>query len=330
MKAVVIDAPSRVRVGEIDPRSPQRGEVRIAVSLVGVCATDVHILHGSFPTAHYPLTPGHEVTGRVVELGDGVTALAVGDEVVVDPGLPCLVCRLCREGRLNLCENRNAIGISLTGGAAEFLTLPAANCHRVLPGTPEGAAVIAEPLACVVHAFDLVRPPQGQDVLVYGVGTIGLLAGIVARSLGAASVSFVELDEGRAAKAERIGARYASSASDLEIEDWGLVVDATGAPPAISDGLTRLRRGGTFLQVGVARAEATVELKPYEMFQRELTIVGSMTTRYSFPRSLALLASGQVDHTLITGEPYALADYAEAIDSAGRGQTLKVTVAPGA
>ena len=328
MKAAVIDAPSRVGVREIDSPVPRAGEVRIAVAMVGICATDAHIFHGTFPSANYPVTPGHEATGRVVNIGDGVTALAVGDDVVVDPGLPCLVCRLCREGRLNLCENRNAIGISRTGGAAEFLTLPSANCHRLLPGTPSGAAVLAEPLACVVHAFDLVRSPQGQDVLVYGAGTIGLLAGIVARSLGAASVSFVELDERRGAKAASIGAGFATAADDLPPLDWGLVVDATGAAPAISDGLRRLRRGGTFLQVGVARPDVSVDLRPFDLFQRELTVVGSMTTRYSFPRSLALLASGQVDPALIVGEPFALADYAEAIDSAGRGETLKVTVSP--
>jgi 2-desacetyl-2-hydroxyethyl bacteriochlorophyllide A dehydrogenase len=328
MKAVVIDAPSQVRVGEVEPRNPGVGEVCIAPSLVGICATDVHILHGTFPTAEYPLTPGHEVTGRVVALGDAVESLAMGDEVVIDPALPCLVCQLCREGRLNLCEHRNAIGVSRAGGAAENLTLPAANCYRVPAATPNGAAVIAEPLACVVHAFDMVRPPQGQDVLIYGAGTIGLLAGFVAKSLGAASVSFVELDKDRAARAERIGASSGSSADQLGASDWGLVVDATGAARAISDGVTRLRRGGTFLQIGVARADVVVDLRPYDLFQRELTIVGSMTTRYSFPRALALLASGQVDHTLITGEPFALEDYARAIDSAGRGQTLKVTVAP--
>jgi 2-desacetyl-2-hydroxyethyl bacteriochlorophyllide A dehydrogenase len=328
MKAVTIEAPGRLSVADVDARRPEPGEVRIDVSLVGICATDVHILHGTFPTAAYPIVPGHEVAGRVVELGDGVDALAVGDEVVVDPGLPCLVCRQCRRGRLNLCENRNAIGITRQGGAAESLTLPAANCHRVLPGTPDGAAVLAEPLACVVHAFDLIRPPAGLDVLVYGAGTIGVLAGVVARSLGAASLSYVELDEDRAGRTARLGAEAAASADLLSRTAWDLVVDATGAAPAIADALTRIDRGGTLLQIGVARPDAMVELSPYQVFQRELTIAGSLTTRYSFPRALALLATGAVDHTLVTGEPFPLSEYAEAIAAAGTGRPLKVTVDP--
>ncbi len=330
MEAVIIDQPGSVRVAEVEPPAPAAGEVRLRVELVGICATDVHILHGSFPTAGYPITPGHEAVGVVESLGAGVAELAIGDRVVIDPGVPCGVCRLCRQGRLNLCEHRNAIGITLTGASAELVTVPAPNCHRVLPGTEPRAAVLTEPLACVVHAFDLVRDPAGADVLVYGGGTIGLLAAFVARSLGAASVSVIELDAARAPKAARAGFSSAASADALPQQDWGLVVDATGAVPAIRDGVTRLQRGGTLLQIGVARPEAILELHPYEVFQKELTITGSLTTRYSFPRALDLLARGAVDADVILGEPFPLTQYAEAIDSAGRGETLKVTIAPGA
>jgi 2-desacetyl-2-hydroxyethyl bacteriochlorophyllide A dehydrogenase len=331
MKAVVIPSPSVVEVQELGALAPGSDDVLIAVALVGICATDLHILDGHFPTARYPITPGHEVTGTVVEIGDGVTTLAVGDRIVIDPGVPCGSCRLCRDGRPNLCENRNAFGITFAGGAAEFLTLPATSCHLVLPGTPPEVAVLAEPLACVTHAFDLVRDPAGEDVLIYGAGTIGLLATFVAVHLGAASVSVVELDERRREKSLRAGA-VASAASADEFApraDWGLVIDATGAPAAISDGIDRVRRGGTFLQIGVAHPERSIDLKPYDVFSRELSIVGSMTTRYSFPRALSLLASGAVDASLITGEAFPLSRYAEAAEAARQGETLKVTVSPG-
>lgn len=291
MKAVVIAAPSSVEVHEVESRPPGPGEVRIAVALVGICATDVHILDGHFPTARYPIIPGHEVTGTVVEVGEGVPTLEIGTRVVIDPGVPCGMCRLCRDGRPNLCEHRNAFGITLTGGAAEELTLPAVNCYPVPPNVPPEAAVLAEPLACVTHAFDLVRSPAGEDVLIYGAGTIGLLALFVARHLGARSVSVVELDAARCDTAERAGADNAGTSGDAfaPLADWGLVVDATGAVPAISDGIQRVRRGGSFLQIGVAHPERSIDLKPYDLFSRELAVVGSMTTRYSFrarPRTI--------------------------------------------
>ncbi len=328
MKAVSIDQPSSVRVIEAAPRDPAPHEVRIKVSLVGICATDAHILHGGFPTAKYPVRPGHEVTGLVDAIGEEVTGLRIGDRVVLDPGVPCRVCRLCREGRFNLCEDRNAVGITLEGGAADSLTVPAENCYRIASEVPPEAAVLTEPLACVVHAFDLVRPPAGVDVLIFGAGAIGMLAGFVARALSAASVSLIDLDPIRVERAKSAGFEAASSADELPHQDWGLAVDATGAIPAMRDALTRLRRGGTLLQIGVARPDATLEIKPYEIFARELTIVGSLTTRYSFPRAIALLERGAVDASLIVGMPFPVSDYAKAIYSAGQGATLKVTVAP--
>lgn len=330
MKAIVIEAPFRVSAVDIDRQTPKAGEVCIAVDLVGICATDIHILSGHFPTASYPLTPGHEVTGTVVEVGPDVSMLAIGTQIVVDPGIPCETCILCRDGRPNLCENRNAIGITRAGGAADYLTLPAVNCHPVPPGIPLRAAVLAEPLACVVHAFDLVRPPAGENVLIYGAGTMGLLAVQVAHHLGAASVSVVELSKPRTARAIQIGAVAASASADdlVPATGWGLVIDATGAPSAISDGLSRVRRGGTFLQIGVAAPDHTVELAPYELFSRELTVVGSMTTRNSFPRALTMLGTGAIDSSLITGEPLALSGFAHAIELAQSGEIPKVVVSP--
>lgn len=330
MHAISIEQPGSVRVIDVVPAEPAAGEARIRVEFVGICATDVHILHGSFPTATYPTRPGHEAVGVVESLGSGVVDLQIGDRVVIDPGVPCGSCRLCRQGRLNLCENRNALGVTLAGASAELVTVPAVNCHLVPDRTDPHAAVLAEPLACVVHAFDLVRDPAGMDVLVYGGGTIGLLSAFVARAYGAASVSVIELDPMRAANAQAAGFDAAASADDLAPQDWGLVVDATGVIPAIRDGLTRLQRGGTLLQIGVAHSDAVLDVKPYEMFQRELTITGSLTTRYSFPRALDLLARGIVDASRILGTPFPLAEYAAAIDSAGRGETLKVTITPSA
>src|SRR5690606_26758584 len=100
-------------------------EVVLAVDLVGVCGTDVHLLDGHFPTAKYPIVPGHEVTGTVVAVGHEVRDVRVGDRVVVEPGVPCATCLLCRRGRPNLCERRDAVGITLNGGAADRVVVPA-------------------------------------------------------------------------------------------------------------------------------------------------------------------------------------------------------------
>ena len=329
MKAVRFDGPGAVSLVDVSSRDLAPTEVALAIDRVGVCATDLHIFHGTFPTAVYPLTPGHEATGVVARVGDAITDLAPGTRVVLDPGMPCHRCRYCRRGRLNLCARRRAFGVTDDGAATAELVVPAANCFAVADSTPAAAAVLGEPLACVVHAFDLVAPPAGHSVLVYGAGTVGLMAALVARTLGAASISVVDLNSGRLEQARAVGADGASTdAAALSEQRFDLVVDATGAAPAIADGLTRVDRGGHFLQIGVARPDATVAVAPYELFAREMTIAGSMTTSRSFPRAVALLDAGAIAPDIFTAQPYSLDRYSEAMLAAERGDTAKVTIQP--
>lgn len=329
MKSVQFESPGHVALIDHSTRQPDDHEVTVAIDRVGICATDLHIFHGSFPTATYPITPGHEATGIVTAVGGSVADLTVGARVVLDPGMPCRRCTFCRRGRFNLCANRRAFGVTDDGAATEELLVPAEQLFVVDPTTPAGAAVLAEPLACVVHAFDLVASPAGASVLIYGAGTVGLLASIVARSLGAAYVAVVDVNDHRLQSARALGADATATASaTLEIDRFDLVVDATGAIPAIADGIPRVDRGGSFLQIGVAHPDATISLSPYEIFARELTIAGSLTTRHSFPRAIAMLNAGAIDHSLFTAEPMSLDEYVEAIAAAERGETPKVTVAP--
>jgi 2-desacetyl-2-hydroxyethyl bacteriochlorophyllide A dehydrogenase len=330
MQAVVIEAPANVRVTELPEPEPGAGEVIVEVALTGVCATDLHMLDGDFATARFPIVPGHEVTGTVVAAGDAVVSPLPGDRVVIDPGVPCMTCLLCRQGRPNLCEHRNAVGITLNGGAADRVLVSARNCHVIGESMPPSAAVLAEPLACVLHAFDMVPRTSGRRVLIYGAGTIGLLAVQVARSLGAQSVDTVEVDTDRLLIAQKLGAAEIFAPGGLGGRaDWDLVIDASGSPTAISDGLGRLQRGGTFLQLGVAPGDAVVPLSPYQVFARELTIVGSMTTRHTFPGALRLLENGTIDSELIVEEPVPLSHYAEAVEMVRGRNSLKVVVSPG-
>jgi len=329
MRAVRVEGPGVVRVVQVPEPVPGVGEVVVGVDLVGVCGTDVHLVDGHFPTARFPVVPGHEVTGTVVALGPEVD-LRVGQSVVVDPGMPCGTCVLCRRGRLNLCERRNAVGITVDGGAAEQVLVPAANCHVVPEGVPASAAVLTEPLACVLHALEQVPVPVGRRVLVYGAGPIGLLALQVLRHLAVDCVDVVDLNPDRLAVAQGLGADSAVVPGQVpDRRDWDLVVDATGAPAAITDGLSRLQRGGVFLQVGVAPEEETVPVSPYQVFSRELTIVGSLTTRHTFPGALRLLAGGIIDTGTIVEAPVPLTRYDEVVAQVRGGGALKAVVNPG-
>jgi threonine dehydrogenase-like Zn-dependent dehydrogenase len=148
--------------------------------------------------------------------------------------------------------------------------------------------------------------------------------------LGAHSVDAVELNTDRLLVAQKLGATEVFAPDSLgDRNDWDLVIDASGSPTAIADGLGRLQRGGTFLQLGVAPGDAVVPLSPYQVFARELTIVGSMTTRHTFPSALRLLENGTIDSELIVEEPVPLSHYAEAVEMVRGRNSLKVVVSPG-
>jgi 2-desacetyl-2-hydroxyethyl bacteriochlorophyllide A dehydrogenase len=329
LSAVRFDAPHKLSLTATSDVPPQPDEVSIRVDLVGICATDVHIFHGEFPKAEFPLVPGHEFTGIIEALGSAVTDLEVGQRVVVDPAIFCGECRFCKRDRTNLCQNRRAYGINRAGGAQQLINVRKQNCYVISSSVPATDAVLAEPLACVVHAFDRVGSVRGLKTLILGAGAVGLLAVQVARHLGVASVDQIDLDPRRLAVAGSLGAaRVAQSVSEFDGELWDLVIDATGVEPAIRAGLSVLDRGGVFLQIGVADPAARVEISPYEIFAKEISIIASLTTERSFFRAIAMLESKHVTGRGITGQPVPLADYETALGQSGKTPVAKIVVAP--
>jgi 2-desacetyl-2-hydroxyethyl bacteriochlorophyllide A dehydrogenase len=328
MRAARIVAPGQVEVTAVDDPSPGPDDVIVAVAAVGICGTDLHILAGEH--GRLPVIPGHEIAGTVVAVGAGVGTPRVGDRVAIDPSLPCDACRWCRRGRQNLCESLGALGVTVAGGAAELVRSPARRCI-VLPDDVDvrGAALI-EPLSCAVRGYDVLRQQLGASVLVYGAGTMGLLMLSLAARTGAVSVDVVEPNDARRTVADAIGCTASAAGADaLDREHgWDVVIDATGHPAAIQDGLGRVARGGTFLQFGVSSPDARVEIAPYDVYHRELTITGSMAVLNSFERAAELFAAGFVDWRRIVTHQSPLADYAAALDGFARGEGIKTQICP--
>lgn len=331
MRVMVITQPGTVSMTTVDDPAPGPRQVVVAPAAVGICGTDIHILDGEFEHTPYPIVPGHETAGTVVAIGSGVTEVAEGDRVAVDPSLFCGECHYCSIGRGNLCERWNAIGVTQTGAVAEYLLAPVANCHRIPDELPFDHAALIEPLSCAIHGFDLLPGRLGEHHLIYGAGTMGLLMTQLARRAGAASVSVIDLDEGRLDMATKLGAdAVARSADDLDRpQGWEIVIDCTGAIPAISDGLRRVRRGGTFQVFGVAAAEATASFSPFRVYRDEITIVGSMAVLHSFGRAVDLMANGAIDAASMISHSFPLGQYLQALETfrAGKG-CRKVQVRP--
>lgn len=329
MRAAVIETPGRVAVTTVEDPTPGPRDVVVEVAAVGICGTDIHILDGDFAPTPYPIIPGHEFSGTVVAIGSEVTELTPGDRVAVDPSLFCGECHFCSIGRGNLCERWNAIGVTKPGACAEYALAPVANCYRLPAQVPLAHGALVEPLSCAVHGFDLLPGRVGEHYLVYGAGTMGLLMAQLARSAGAASVAVVDLNTDRLRVATKLGADVAAEdADDLDRpQGWDVVIDCTGAVPAIEDGLTRVRRGGTFQVFGVAAADATASFSPFRVYHDEITIVGSMAVLHSFGRAVDLLAKGVIDPAAMISDSFRLDEYVPALDAfrAGTGHKLQIT-----
>jgi 2-desacetyl-2-hydroxyethyl bacteriochlorophyllide A dehydrogenase len=326
MHAAVIEAPGSVVVQDVPDPYPAPGEVVIAVGGCGICGTDLHLVDGSLPNPTYPLTPGHEFYGKVVET-NAETGPAVGTWVAVDPNLPCGACPPCRAGRSNLCENYAAIGVTRAGACAEYVAAPASVCTELPADFPLEVAALIEPMSCVIHGLDRLgtRPRDGQW-LVYGAGTVGLLMANAAQSLTDDRVCVVDLNPERRERAAGFGFCTAASAEELDVPGWDTVIDCTGSTSAISDALDRVATGGSLLLFGVAAPGATVALEPYAVYRREITIVGSMAVMNSFDRAVnALAAKPEFAAGLVTHR-FELTDYVQALDVFRSGESGKVEI----
>lgn len=329
MRAALMQAPHQPTVTTVEDPTPGPGEVVVKVDSCGICGTDLHITDGDFAPTPYPIVPGHEFAGEVVARGAGVHDLAEGTFAAVDPSLFCGACPQCARGRGNLCERWGGIGVTTPGGFAEYVSVPRANVYAIPEDVPRRWGGLVEPLSCAVHGLDRLPLQAGDTVLVYGAGAMGLLLGQLLRRGDIARLDMVDLNADRLPLAQRLCAdATATSAHELQEQRWDVVVDATGAIPAIQDGLPRVRAGGTFFVFGVAPAQATVPFSPFTVYNSEINIIGSMAVLHSFGRARDLLAAGAIDGDALLTDRLPLDRFPEALERVRRGQGLKTAIAP--
>ncbi len=336
MRAIVVEKPGRVELREVPEPSPGPGEILVKVSCCGICGTDLHIVDGEFPPTPYPITPGHEFAGEVVGVGRseapgprGGPVFEEGSLVAVDPSLFCGYCQPCRAGRGNLCQNWGAIGDTVDGAFAEFVTVPAANVYRLPEGFDAQTGAMVEPLACAVHGLNRLGPVVGRRVVLFGAGTMGLLLLQLLVRAGAARVTVVDRAATRLGVANELGAgATATSADALEGARFDVAVDATGAPSAIEAALGLLERGGRLLVFGVAPAEAMMQVSPFRVYNDEITVIGSMAVLHSFDQAVDMLAARAVVVRPLLAQPMPIEQFDEALLRVRAGQGVKTHIWP--
>jgi L-iditol 2-dehydrogenase len=306
-RAAVLYGVKDLRIEERPTPRPGPGELLIEVRSVGVCGSDVHYYeHGRIGhfVVEQPLVLGHEASGVVVAAGPGADAGRVGQRVALEPGVPCGRCRPCRTGHYNLCPDVRFFATPPIDGAfARYVTIDQDFAHPVPDRLDDDEAALIEPLSVGVWAAWRAGLRGGERVLVTGAGPIGLVAVQVARALGAAEVTVSDVNPRRLALAADLGA---TSVVDLTREsvpaDLGAdtLLECSGAPQALVDGITALAPGATAVAVGMGpTANSTV---PLQLIQnREIVLTGTFRYANTYPTAIALAAAGRVDlHRLIS------------------------------
>ncbi|MEJ7728266.1 MAG: zinc-dependent alcohol dehydrogenase family protein [Polyangiaceae bacterium] len=329
MRAAVLEAVKKITVRN-DVAEPSIGprDVLVRSKACGICGTDVHIWEGDFfPT--FPLIPGHELAGEVAAVGAEVTEVAVGDRVMVDPTVTCEECHFCMINRQNHCLRWNAVGVTRDGGFAEYVRVPVKNCYR-FEKVGFGEAAFCEPLACVVFGQDRAKIDIGSQVLVVGAGPIGQLHLMASRANGAASVTCVDTVESKLDMARQHGASDVVIADNAlesklrKIAPYGfdVVLDATGVAKVMQDTLKFVKPGGTYVVFGVCGPQDKIDFYPFDVYRRDLTIVGSFAIRRTYDRAFKLMEAGVVDVKKLIHE-------ALPVEEIGRGlEMMKKGLAP--
>jgi L-iditol 2-dehydrogenase len=334
MRASVLVAAGRIELEERPAPRPGPDEVLVDVRSVGVCGSDVHYYeHGRIGdfVVEAPMVLGHESAGVITEVGPGVTGLAVGQRVSVEPGVPDRSCPQCLAGRYNLCPQMRFFATPPIDGAfAEQVVVHQAFAHPVPDSMSDDAAALLEPLSVGVWACRKGGVGPGSRVLVTGAGPIGLVAVQTALAFGATSVAVSDVNPARLEMAGALGATElvdARSSSVTDIAPPSILLECSGFPPAITEGIRALDRAGRAVLVGMGGDEIPLPLSVVQ--GRELEVTGTFRYANTWPTAIALVAAGRIDlDRLVTGH-YGLAD-AEASLTVGRSDpsSVKVIVHP--
>ncbi len=325
MRAILFERPHEAAYVELERPAAGAGDVLVRSHVAGVCKTDLEMLHGGLTDprwVRFPLVPGHEWSGTVAELGEGVDGLAVGDRVVCEGMIPCNRCRRCKQGDTHLCLNYDQLGFTRGGGYGEYVLVPRHVVHRLPDAVSFAAGVLVEPAACVLRGLERGRPRPGENVGVIGIGTLGSLALTLVRlhapgALVAYGVRSEELDF-----AARLGASatvHVDEEDPLSATDrlvgggLDLVIETAGAVEAVDLATRLVRPGGRVVLLGIAGEDKTLELPADRIMFGDMDVIGSC----SYPTSawssvLRLLEQGLVDLELIVTHRFPVAQFEDA------------------
>jgi threonine dehydrogenase-like Zn-dependent dehydrogenase len=327
-RALVVDGLGSIGLAERNDLVPGPGEVVVRPAYCGLCGTDLELLRGEVDAAfvRYPLTLGHEWSGVVESVGEGVAGIEPGMRCVAEGIIPCGHCGSCRAGATNVCETYDEVGFTREGAAGDQVAVPARVVHVLSDGVPLLDAALVEPSAVVLTGLEKAHPRPGLRTLVVGDGTIALLAVLLARLWSPGELVVA----GRRPEQEELALALGATAFTTGPPPAGfdLAVEAAGTTAAAETAIGALRRGGTALLIGLPPSGSTLTLPADMLVNDDLSIVASFGyTSAAWTRVVSLLNSGSFRPGRLVTHRFALADFERAFaeltaPSGARGKVL--------
>jgi 2-desacetyl-2-hydroxyethyl bacteriochlorophyllide A dehydrogenase len=316
------------------------GEVVVKVMAAGVCGTDVHIFFGEAGSAEVnpPVVLGHEFAGEVVETGKRVVGIKTGDRVTVDPNIYCGKCDFCRNGKKQHCDHLSAIGVSRDGGYEQFCVVPQEQAFKLDDHVDYEEGAMVEPIACCLHGIELMDIVPGQTVCVVGGGAIGLIMAQLDTIRGASKVIVSEPIEERRKIALEIGADAVADPFNGDINEQikahtgrtevDAVIECAGLTSATKQAFMIAGKGATVLLFSVPKPDATFALPLFDVFKKELKIMGSFINPSTHLRATSLVNAGKLNLKPIITHRFPLAGLDQAIKKQMGNDSIKVLIMP--
>ena len=307
MQALLLSEYSSLSVRDLPQPTPRQDELLIKVAACGICGSDVHGYDGSSGRRIPPIVMGHEAAGTVAAVGAEVAGFAVGDRVTFDSTIFCGKCEFCKNGDVNLCNDRQVIGVSCGeyrryGAFAEFVTVPERVAYKLPDELGFAEAAMLEAVSVALHGVAVSEFRGGETILVIGAGMIGLLLLQAARVAGAARVFVSDVDATRLKLAMDLGAdtTFLATGDGLISEMLGetsgrgvdIVLEAVGREETIVTGIDCVRKGGTVTLVG--NISPQIELPLQKVVSRQIRLQGSCASAGEYPQAMELIASGKI------------------------------------
>lgn len=333
MRVSLLNRAHETQLAQRPAPEPAPEQVLVRVGSVGVCGSDVHYYEhgriGSFEVRE-PLILGHEASGVIEQVGEGVDPSRIGQRVSIEPGVPCRSCEMCLSGHYNLCPRVEFYATPPFDGAfAELVLTHHAFAHPVPDSMSEDAAALIEPLSVALWAAQRAQVSAGDVVLVTGAGPVGLLMVAVARALGATKVYACDINADRLAVASSMGASDTvhGSFAEADLPAPTVLLEGSGHPGATIDGIMALAPAGRAILVGMGGAELALPLSRVQ--ERELIVTGTFRYANTWPAAIELVASGRIDLDALVSGHFGLDQVSEALQAAKKDPAfLKAIVRP--